>query len=187
MAPDEKAARQLAENNMREKEAKRGGLVTLEDVHTRIESGEMKALNLIIKTDVQGSIDAVRRSLDRLATDQARVNTVHAASGSITESDVLLAVASEAIIIGFNSQPEPGARILANQSGVEVRSYDIIYNLIDDVEKALKGLLGPRLQRRRRGARHGQGRLLRWQASQGGRHLCQRRPYNAGLDHPCAP
>ena len=143
VAADDKAARRMVEDNVREKEAQRGTLVSLEDVHTRLESGEIKTLNLIIKTDVQGTIDAVRRSMDGLTTDRSRVNTIHSASGSITESDVLLAVASEAIIVGFNSRPEPGARALASQSGIEIRFYDIIYNLIDDVEKALTGLLEP--------------------------------------------
>lgn len=121
----------------------RAGGPTLEDVHTRIEAGEVKALNLIIKTDVQGTIDAMRTALEQLNTDRTRVNIVHIASGTITESDVLLAVASKAIVIGFNSEPEPGARSLAGQEGVEIRHYNIIYNLVEDVEKALTGLLEP--------------------------------------------
>ena len=142
-APDEKTAREMAEDRKRQNELRRATALTLEDVHTRIESGEVKALNLIIKTDVQGSIDAVRTSLDGLNTDRTRVNVIHAASGSITESDILLAVASKAIVIGFNSRPEPGARALANLEGVEVRYYDIIYTLADEVAKALEGLLEP--------------------------------------------
>lgn len=146
--PDEKTARQMVEEREREVQTQRGrkGGVTLEEVHARIESGDVKALNLIVKTDVQGSIDAVRASLERLSTEKTRVNIIHAAAGSITESDVLLALASRAIIIGFNSRPEPGARALATQEGVEIRFYDIIYNLIDDVEKALKGLLEPKVR-----------------------------------------
>ena len=146
VAADERAARRLAEEHQRDKAQERAAGPTLEDVYSRIESGEVKALNLILKTDVQGSTEPLRSSLEQLNTDQAKVNIVHAASGSITESDVLLAVASSAIIIGFNSRPEPGARSLANQEGVEVRFYDIIYNLSDDVEKALKGLLEPVFQ-----------------------------------------
>ena len=142
-APDEKTARQMVEERAREKELRRLAGPTLEDVHTRIETGEVKALNLIIKTDVQGSVEVVRSSLEALSTEQTRVNIIHAASGSITESDVLLAVASQAIIIGFNSLPEPGARALANQEGVEIRHYDVIYHLTDEVEKALTGLLEP--------------------------------------------
>ncbi len=143
VTPDEKTARRLVEERLREKDLQRGAGPTLEDVHSRIESGEVKALNLVIKTDVQGTVDAVRTSLEGLNTDRTRVTVIHASSGSITESDVLLAVASQAIIIGFNSQPEPGARALANQEGVEIRLYDIIYNVIDDIEKALEGLLEP--------------------------------------------
>ena len=141
--PDEKTARQLVEKRRRERALERISGPTLEDVHSRIDSGEVKDLNLIVKTDVQGTIDAVGISLGRLATDKARVNLIHIASGTITESDVLLAVASKAIIIGFNSRPEPGASTLANKSGVEIRFYDIIYHLIDDVEKGLEGLLEP--------------------------------------------
>ena len=142
IAPDEKTARRMTEENQRTKQQLSAG-PTLEDVHARIESGEVKALSLIVKTDVQGTIEPVRSSLERLNTDQTRVNVIHAASGSIAESDVMLAVASEAIIIGFNSRPEPGARTLANHEGVDIRFYDIIYHLIDDVDRALKGLLEP--------------------------------------------
>ena len=143
VVPDEKTARQMVEQRLRERELQRLAGPTLEDVHSRMELGQAKALNLIVKTDVQGGIDAVRFSLEGLASDQSRVNLVHAASGSITESDVLLAVASKAIIIGFNTEPEPGARFLAGQEGIEIRFYDVIYNLIDDVERALHGLLDP--------------------------------------------
>ena len=143
VAPDEKSARQMVETRQRDSQERRGGGPTLEDVHSRIEAGQTKALGLIIKTDVQGSIDAVRLSLEGLTTAQSRVNIILVASGSVTESDVLLAVASEAIIIGFNSRPSPGAQSLANIEGVEIRFYDIIYNMIDDVEKALLGLLEP--------------------------------------------
>ncbi len=143
VTPDERAARNLVEERQREKDLRRASGPTLEDVHTRIASGEVKALNLIIKTDVQGSIDAVRHALERLNTQRTRVNIVHMATGNITESDVMLALASKAIIIGFNNRAEPGAQTLARQEGVEVRFYNIIYNLSDDVEKALEGLLEP--------------------------------------------
>jgi translation initiation factor IF-2 len=145
VAPNERTARQTAEQRARELEAQRGfgTRVTLEDVHARIESGEVKALNLIVKTDVQGSVEAVRTALEPLTTEQTRVNLLRVATGSITESDVLLAEASQAIILGFNSQPEPGARTLGSQGNIEIRYYDIIYNLIDDVEKGLEGLLEP--------------------------------------------
>ena len=140
---DEKTARRLVDERTRASQLQVGAGPTLEDVHSRIEAGEVKALNLVIKTDVQGTIDAVRSSLEQLNTERTRVTVIHAASGSITESDVLLSVASQAIIIGFNNRPEQGARALANLEGVEIRFYDIIYNVIDDIEKALEGLLEP--------------------------------------------
>ena len=142
VAPDEKAARRMVETNERDKALRTAG-PTLQDVHSRIESGETKALNLIVKTDVQGTIDAVRGSLERLNSEETRVTVIHATSGGITESDILLAAASDAIVVGFNSNPEPGAQALAKQQGVEIRFYDVIYNLVDDVENALEGLLEP--------------------------------------------
>ena len=143
VAPDDKTARQMVEARQRETSRQGAAGPTLQDVYSRIESGEVKALNLILKTDVQGSIEPVRNSLENLNTERSRVNVIHASSGSITESDVLLAVASQAIIIGFNSRPERGARALAGQEGVEVRFYDVIYNVADDVGNALEGLLEP--------------------------------------------
>ena len=140
---DEKEARQIMEMRQRQADIQRSSGPTLDDVHTRIESGEVKALNLIVKTDVQGSVEAIKSALNTLNTDRARVNLVHAASGSITESDILLAVASQAIVIGFNSVPEQAAQAFANQEGVEIRNYSIIYNLLDDVELALSGILEP--------------------------------------------
>jgi len=141
---DDKSARQMAEEWEREQsEAGRVNGVSLEDIHAKIESGEVKALDLIVKTDVQGSIDAVRSALYALKTEETRVNLIHIATGSVTESDVMLAVASKAIIIGFNIGPQQGARSLASQEGVDIRSYEVIYNLIDDIEMALKGLIAP--------------------------------------------
>ena len=140
---DDRDARRIVEGRLRHSERQRAVGPTLEDVHTRIAAGEVKALNLIIKTDVQGSIEAVKGALNGLNTDQTRVNIVHIASGAITESDVLLGLASQAIIIGFNTGPGQGAMALANQEGVEIRHYDIIYNLLEDVERALTGLLEP--------------------------------------------
>ena len=143
VAQDERAARQLSEERIRHSERQRATGPTLEDVHTRIAAGEVKALNLIIKTDVQGTVEAVKGALNGLNTDQTRVNIVHIASGAITESDVMLGLASQAIIVGFNTDPGQGAMALANQEGVEIRRYDIIYNLLEDVERALTGLLEP--------------------------------------------
>jgi translation initiation factor IF-2 len=140
---NEREARQLVQEYEREMRRERQTGPTLDDVHTRIQLGEMKALNLIIKTDVQGTVEPVRGALERLNTDSTRVNIVHIASGGITESDILLAVASQAIIIGFNSPPEQGAQALANQEGVETRNYDVIYHMTEDVALALTGMLEP--------------------------------------------
>ena len=143
VAKDERSARQLVEARIRQSEIKRAAGPTMEDVHTRIAAGEVKALNLIIKTDVQGTVEAVKGALNGLNTERSRVNIVHIASGAITESDVLLGMASKAIIVGFNTEPGQGAMALANQEGVEIRHYNIIYNLLEDVELALTGLLEP--------------------------------------------
>jgi translation initiation factor IF-2 len=143
VASDEKTAREITERRIQEREKRRGTGVTLEQVHSRLESGKLGSLELIVKTDVQGTIGAIRGALLALSTEETRVNVIHAASGSITESDVLLAVASDAIIVGFNSTPEPGAETLARQEDVEIRHYDVIYNLIDDIRAALKGMLAP--------------------------------------------
>jgi translation initiation factor IF-2 len=143
VAEDEREARQLVNEYEREIRIERQAGPTLDDVHTRIQLGEVKALNLIVKTDVQGTVEPVRGALERLNSDATRVNIVHIASGGITESDILLAVASQAIIIGFNSPPEQGAQALANQKGVEIRNYEVIYHMTEDVALALTGMLEP--------------------------------------------
>jgi translation initiation factor IF-2 len=137
----EKAARTLTEQRERDSATQTGA--SLSDVYTRVESGEAKSLNLIVKTDVQGSVDAVLTALTGLGTEKVKVNVIRSATGGISENDVLLAVASDAIIIGFNTEPQAGARARASQEGVEVRNYSIIYALIEDVDKALQGLLEP--------------------------------------------
>jgi translation initiation factor IF-2 len=116
---------------------------TLDDFASRIKAGKAKELNLIIKTDAQGCIDPIVTSLEQLGDDELKVNILHAATGSIGKSDVNLAIASEAIIIGFNVKPDPAARRSAESEGVDIRTYDVIYGLIDDVDQALKGLLEP--------------------------------------------
>ena len=117
--------------------------ITLQDAHARRPMDEVRQVDLIIKTDVQGTIEPVKNALENLNSADTRVNLIHIASGGITERDVLLAVASEAVIIGFNSVPEGGAQSLANQENVEIRHYDVIYHLIEDISKALDGLLEP--------------------------------------------
>jgi len=103
----------------------------------------VKELNVILKADVQGSIEPIRSSLEQLGTEEVQVRVIHSGSGNITESDVMLAIASKGLIIGFNTGSEPGAQRLAELEGVSIRHYDVIYNLVDDVGKALKGMLEP--------------------------------------------
>jgi len=97
----------------------------------------------VLKTDVQGSLEPIKSSLERLGSDKVKVRLVHSGSGNITENDVMLAVASKGIIIGFNTRPEPGAKLLADQEDVDIRCYDVIYKLVEDIEKAMTGLLEP--------------------------------------------
>jgi len=118
-------------------------VVTLDDFSSRIQAGQVKELNLVIKTDVQGSIEPIVASLEKLGDEDLKVNIIHAAAGNINESDINLAIATQAIVFGFRVQPDPAARRLAENEGVDIRTYDIIYNLIDEVDKALKGLLEP--------------------------------------------
>src|SRR5207248_851794 len=109
----------------------------------QIQAGAVQDLNLILKADVSGSLEPIRGQLERLSTDNIKVKVLHEGTGSVTESDVQLAQASKAIIIGFNVRAEPGAQRLAEQAKVEIRHYDIIYKLIEDIERALQGMLGP--------------------------------------------
>ncbi len=118
--------------------------VTLDDVFGKIAEGKIKALNIIVKGDVQGSVEAVKQSLVKLSNDEVRVNVLHSGAGAITESDVMLADSSNAIIVGFNVRPDTKAKALAEHSGVDVRSYRIIYELLDDIQAALKGMLAPK-------------------------------------------
>ena len=143
VAGSDREARSSAEKQRESREEKRRSGITLAEVHSMMESGEAQALDLIVKTDVQGSIDAVRNALQALNTGVTRVNIIHAQTGTISESDIMLAAASNAIVVGFNVKPETGAQTLAAHEDVEIRSYDIIYNLVDDINKALSGLLAP--------------------------------------------
>ncbi|OGO51619.1 MAG: translation initiation factor IF-2 [Chloroflexi bacterium RBG_16_68_14] len=146
VVPDDKTARQIIVQRLREKEAATlhtQPRVTLDTLFGQISAGKMKDLNLILKTDVQGSIEPIRQSLERLSTDQVRVKIIHAASGSVSESDVMLAIASKGIIIGFNTREEPGAQRLIEQEGVDLRQYTVIYEVTEDVQQALQGLREP--------------------------------------------
>jgi len=117
--------------------------VRLGNLFDQVSAGRVKELNIILKTDVQGSIEPIRTSLEQLGSDEVQVRVIHSGTGNITESDVMLAIASKGLIIGFNTGSELGARRLAEVEGVAVRYYDVIYNLADDVSKALKGMLEP--------------------------------------------
>lgn len=140
---DERSAKALMETRLRRKEAQQAGSLSMEEVSTRIQSGEMKELPIILKCDVSGSIEAVKAVISKSSSEIAQVRILHAAAGTVTESDILLASASSAIVMGFNTRIEPGARALAEQSRVQIRLYDIIYQLAEDVEKAVQGLLTP--------------------------------------------
>lgn len=122
-----------------------GRAFSLDELYSQIRAGRVKELAIILKTDVQGSIEPIKDSLERLKSEQAQVRVIHFGTGNITETDVNLAVASKAIIIGFSTRPDPGARKLAEAEGVDIRVYNVIYDLIEDVRKALTGLLEPKL------------------------------------------
>jgi translation initiation factor IF-2 len=143
---DERTARAVVQERQRQREAaafREHHALSLDTLFGEISAGKIKELNIILKTDVQGSIEPIRMSLERLSTDEVRVKIIHSGSGSITESDVMLALASKGIVIGFNTRPEPGALRLADIEGVDIRHYNVIYELVEDVEKALKGLHEP--------------------------------------------
>jgi translation initiation factor IF-2 len=143
---DEKTARSIASERSAQKRAATGGAakpVALEDIFAQIQSGQAKELNLILKADVQGSIEPICNSLEKLGTDKVRVKLLHQATGNISESDVMLAIASNAIILGYEVAVDVTAQRMADSAGVDIRIYNIIYNLVEDVDKALKGMLEP--------------------------------------------
>jgi translation initiation factor IF-2 len=143
---DEKQAKEIAtlrQIKLREVEMAKHTKLSLEDLYRKIQSGEVKDLNVIVKGDVQGSVEAVGESLRKLSTDAVRLNVIHSAVGAVTETDVNLAAASNAIIIGFNVRPEVKAQNLAEKEGVDIRLYNIIYDAVEDVKKAMEGLLSP--------------------------------------------
>lgn len=140
---DDRSAREVIAERIRFNEEKKGG--SLQELSTRA-SLMGNALNIVLKTDVDGSVDAVQKLLGEIKTDEASVRVIHSAPGTVTESDVLLAAASEAIILSFNTRTEPGAKRLAEQDGIEIRNYSIIYRLAEDIEKALMGMGEPTLR-----------------------------------------
>ena len=144
---DERKAREVVEARKfkQKQEAQQASqTVSLENLFEQIEAGKMKDLNIIVKADVQGSVEAVRQSLERIANEEVRVNVIHGAVGAVTESDVMLASASNAIIVGFNVRPTPGAVTSAESSDVDIRLYRVIYEAIEDIEAAMKGMLAPK-------------------------------------------
>jgi translation initiation factor IF-2 len=142
---DEKSAQTTIEKRRQsaEKGVSAQKAVSLSNVYEQLSAGKVKELGIILKTDVQGSVEPIRNSLEKLSNDELKVSILHAGTGNITESDILLALASKGVIVGFNTSVEPGAKKLAEREGVSIRLYDIIYNLIEDVDKALKGMLEP--------------------------------------------
>ena len=147
VANSDKQARQVAERIKAQGRVQMIGQtpnkVSLDDLFTQIQEGKMKELNIIIKADVQGSVEAVRQSLEKLSNDEVRIRTIHGGVGTITESDVQLASASGAIIIGFNVRPETATKAYADREQVDIRLYRVIYNAIDDIKAAMKGMLDP--------------------------------------------
>jgi translation initiation factor IF-2 len=147
VAGDERKARQIAtarqERHRQEAMVSSQPRVTLDQLHQQIEQGAVKELRLILKGDVQGSVEPLRESLERLSTERVKVNVIHSSVGAITESDIMLASASNAIIVGFNVRPDPKAQKLAEQERVDLRLYDVIYEAINQVRSAMEGLLEP--------------------------------------------
>ena len=143
---DEKTAKHLIERRKvqeREKALNATSMVTLDDLYSQIEQGKLKQLNLIVKADVQGSVEAVKQALEKLSNEEVRVRVIHSNVGAINETDVTLAKVSNAIVIGFNVRPDPIAKMEAEKDGVEIKLYSVIYNAIEDVESAMKGMLDP--------------------------------------------
>ncbi|MGN0524051.1 MAG: translation initiation factor IF-2 [Eubacterium sp.] len=144
---DEKLARQLVEQRKaeaKEEEFKAFQKVTLDTLFDTIQDGEMKDLNIIVKADVQGSVEAVKQSLLKIENDEVRVKIIHGAVGTVSESDVMLASASNAIIVGFNIGVDPVAKDNADRDGIEIKTYDIIYDAIEDIENAMRGMRAPK-------------------------------------------
>ena len=143
---DEKMAKSVVEHRkhkIKEISQKRTTAVSLEDLFEQIKEGEIKDLNIIVKADVMGSVEAVRQSLEKISNEEVRVRVIHGAVGAVTESDVMLATASNAIIVGFNVRPDSGARAAAEMHKVDMRMYRIIYDAIEEIEAAMKGMLAP--------------------------------------------
>ena len=146
---DERLARELVEQRKREakeEEFKQYQKVTLDNLFSSISQGDMKELNIIVKADVQGSVEAVKQNVEKLSNDEVKVKVIHGSVGAINESDVMLANASNAIIVGFNVRPDPVAVEIAERDGVDMRMYRVIYDCIEELEAAIKGMLAPKFR-----------------------------------------
>ena len=146
---DEKLARELVEkrkHEAKEEQFKSYQKVTLDNLFSSIEQGEIKELPIIVKADVQGSVEAVTQSLEKITNEEVRVKVIHGGVGAVSESDVMLAMASGAIIVGFNVRPHPSAEDSAKREGVEIRLYRVIYDAIEDIQSAMKGMLAPKFR-----------------------------------------
>ena len=146
---DERLARQLVEQ--RKQKAKEEVFnakqkVTLDNLFSQLNEGELKELNIIVRADVQGSVEAVRQSLEKLSNDEVRVKVIHGGVGAVNESDVMLAQTSGAIIVGFNVRPDAVAKAAAERDGVDMRMYRVIYDCIEEIEAAMKGMLAPKFR-----------------------------------------
>ena len=147
---DERMARELVEQRKHEQKVQAAGpqnqKVSLEDLFSQIKQGEMKDLNIIVKADVQGSAEAVKSSLEKLSNEEVRVRVIHCAVGAVSESDVMLAATSNAIIVGFNVRPDNNAKDIAARDHVDMRMYRVIYDCINEIETAMKGMLAPKFK-----------------------------------------
>ncbi len=146
---DEKLVKKAAEerkNKIKLENARQTTAVNLNDLFGRISEGQLKTLNLIVKTDVQGSLEALKASLEKISNDEVKVRAIHGGVGGVNETDVMLAKASEAIIIGFNVRADNNAKTVAEQEGVDIRLYNVIYDAVDDVTAAMKGMLAPKFK-----------------------------------------
>ncbi|EJP25479.1 translation initiation factor IF-2 [Peptostreptococcaceae bacterium AS15] len=144
--PSEKAARAIGEKRrekQRDEQMKASSKITLEDLFDKMQEGEVKELNMVLKADVQGSVEAIRQSVEKISNEEVQLKVIHSGVGAVTDSDIMLASASNAIVIGFNVRPAASAAAMAEREQVDLRTYRIIYELIEDIEKAMKGMLEP--------------------------------------------
>ncbi len=149
VTPSEREAREISSKRQqvkREQDFRRSRAVTLTDLHDQIQEGKIRELNVVVKGDVDGSVEAINQELGAIVHQEVRIVVIHSGVGPISESDVLLASASNAIVIGFRVQPDASARVMAGRYGVDIRNYDIIYQVVEELRAALAGLLSPEVQ-----------------------------------------